>query len=111
MEAIRIRTLAKVRPSADCPSPRVETLSTSLENLSAGGADGCGWRDPRSVLLVWRSHLNNEGPPRYLRLGALMACGSDTRLRPARRKRRDKPSPRAPQYSSRCSRTIILSMV
>src|SRR5260370_40146867 len=82
MEAIRIRTLAKVRPSADCPSPRVETLSTSLENLSSGGADGCGWRDPRSVLLVWRSHLNNEGPPRYLRLRALMACGSDTPLRP-----------------------------
>src|SRR5712664_3369893 len=62
MDSTRIRTLAKVRPSTDCPSLRVETFSTSLENLSSGGADGCGWRDPRSVTF-WRSHLNNEALP------------------------------------------------
>src|SRR5713101_8760395 len=63
MDSTRIRTLDKVRPSTDCPSPRVETFSTSLKNLSSEGADGCGWRDPRSVPLVWRSHLNNEALP------------------------------------------------
>src|SRR5229473_6843700 len=87
MDSTRIRTLDKVRPSTDCPSPRVETFSTSLKNLSSEGADGCGWRDPRSVPLVWRSHLNNRGPPRHLRMRALMACRSDTPLRPVRRPR------------------------